>query len=109
MILNDLNFSAFYARYKDAHQKSNQAAPSTQWLSWLIGFAEGDGSFIITNRQDLMFVITQSNYNIEILYEIQTQLGLGRVVVQSKTYNASRYIVQDQIGLSLIVSLFNGN
>lgn len=82
---------------------------SAQWLTWLIGFAEGDGSFIVTNRQDLMFVITQSNYNIEILHEIKQHLGVGRVIVQSKALNASRYIVQDQIGLSLIVSLFNGN
>nr|YP_010216386.1 hypothetical protein LK039_mgp04 [Ulva intestinalis]UBR43407.1 hypothetical protein [Ulva intestinalis] len=80
--------------------------PSAQWLTWLIGFAEGDGSFIVTNRQDLMFVITQSNYNIEILHEIKQHLGVGRVIVQSKTLNASRYIAQDQIGLSLIVSLF---
>jgi hypothetical protein len=29
MIINDFNFIALYVRYKDAHQKSNQTAPST--------------------------------------------------------------------------------
>jgi hypothetical protein len=39
---------------------------------------------MITNRQDLIFVITQSNYDIEILHDIQQHLGVGRVIVQSK-------------------------
>lgn len=77
-----------YKRHKESHLMPNKK-PSAQWLTWLIGFAEGDGSFIVTNRQDLMFVITQSNYNIEILHEIKQHLGVGRVIVQSKTLNAS--------------------
>lgn len=109
MISYNFDFIAFYERYKDVNLKLNKTAPSTQWLSWLIGFTEGDGCFIITNRQELMFVITQSNYNTEILHTIQQHLGVGRVIVQSRRLNAMRYIVQDQIGLSLIVSLFNGN
>lgn len=106
MITHNFDFTAFYKRRKESRLAPNKNA---QWLTWLIGFAEGDGSFIVTNRGDLMFVITQNNYNIEILHEIQQGLGVGRVIIQSKALNASRYIVQDQIGLSLIVSLFNGN
>lgn len=100
MITHNFDFTAFYKRRKESRLAPNKNA---QWLTWLIGFAEGDGSFIVTNRGDLMFVITQNNYNIEILHEIQQGLGVGRVIIQSKALNASRYIVQDQIGLSLIV------
>lgn len=108
MITHNLDFTAFYKRRKESSLAPNKK-PSVGWLTWLIGFAEGDERFIVTNRGDLMFVITQSNYNIEILHGIQQGLGVGRVITQSKALNASRYIVQDQIGLSLIVSLFNGN
>ena len=108
MITHNFDFTAFYKRRKESRLAPNKK-PSAQWLTWLIGFAERDGSFIVTNRGDLMFVITQNNYNIEILHEIQRGLGVGRVIIQSKALNASRYTVQDQIGLSLIVSLFNGN
>ena len=108
MITHNFDFTAFYKRRKESRLAPNKK-PSAQWLTWLIGFAEGDGSFIVTNRGDLMFVITQNNYNIEILHEIQRGLGVGRVIIQSKALNASQYTVQDQIGLSLIVSLFNGN
>nr|YP_009424190.1 laglidadg endonuclease [Ulva flexuosa]AQS79855.1 laglidadg endonuclease [Ulva flexuosa]ATP01413.1 hypothetical protein [Ulva flexuosa] len=108
MITCNFDFTTFYKRRKEFDLAPTKK-PSAQWLTWLIGFAEGDGSFIVTNRGDLMFVITQSNYNIEILHEIQQGLEVGRVIIQSKALNASRYIVQDQIGLSLIVSLFNGN
>lgn len=64
MITHNFDFTAFYKRRKESRLAPNKK-PSAQWLTWLIGFAERDGSFIVTNRGDLMFVITQNNYNIE--------------------------------------------
>ena len=37
----------------------NHSMPSENFLTWFIGLTEGDGSFIITRREDWQFVITQ--------------------------------------------------
>ena len=64
---------------------------------------------MVTNRGDQIFVITQSIYDITILHEIMHTLGFGGVITQNKIQKTARFIVQDQVGSSLLVSLFNGN
>ena len=81
--------------------------PSDDFLTWLIGFTEGDGCFVINNRNDLLFIITQATEDVQVLNLIQETLGFGKVIKQGK--RTSRFIVQDKKGLELIVSLFNGN
>lgn len=81
--------------------------PSYKFLSWFIGFTEGEGSFIVNNRGDLCFVITQSNVDIEVLEFIKETLGFGKVILQSA--NTSRYVTQNKKEIELIVHLFNGN
>lgn len=77
------------------------------FLTWLIGFTEGDGSFVINNRGDLNFIITQSTSDIQVLYKIKKGLGFGRVIKQGPL--TSRFIVGDKEGLTRIIALFNGN
>lgn len=77
------------------------------FLQWFIGFSEGDGSFIITKRNELNFVITQHTNNLSLLYEIQERFGFGNVIKQGS--NTYRYIVQKISNLESIVHLFNGN
>lgn len=78
---------------------------SNDWLNWFIGFSEGDGSFIIDNRNNLQFVITQKD--IKILEIIKNTLNFGRVIKQGKlTY---RFIVEQKILIELIILIFNGN
>jgi hypothetical protein len=48
----NFNFDDFYLKYKTIFGDS----PS-EFLSWFIGFSEGDGSFIVAKRGDLSFVI----------------------------------------------------
>jgi LAGLIDADG endonuclease len=103
----NFNFELFYEHYKQIYP--HKPLPSVVWLTWFIGFTEEDGSFMVTNKGDLMFVITQSTYDVAILHDIMNTLGFGRVITQNKTQKTSRFIVQDQVGSSLIVSLFNGN
>lgn len=81
--------------------------PSYKFLSWFIGFTEGEGSFIVTSRGDLCFVITQSNQDIKVLEFIKETLGFGRIIPQSA--NVSRFVTQNKIEIELIVHLFNGN
>ena len=82
--------------------------PCKEFLSWFLGFSEGDGSFVIIKRNTAChFVITQSTDDLEILNFIQESLGFGRVCKQGK--RTSRYVVQDRRGLYILFSLFNGN
>lgn len=98
-------FSENYYKYFDNF--SPRTLPEKEFLTWFIGFSEGDGSFVINNRNDLSFIITQSIDDENILQLIQNKLGFGRVIKQGK--RTSRYIVSDKKGLELINSLFNGN
>jgi len=96
---------SFYSKYNE-HFPGN-TSPSKKFLTWFIGFTEGEGSFIVNNRGDLCFVITQSNLDIYVLEYIKEILGFGKVIPQSKT--TSRYVTQNKKEIELLVHLFNGN
>ena len=103
--ITPFNFSQFSKEFKKTH--TNSKIPETSFIEWLVGFTEGDGSFIVSSRGNLMFVITQSTLDIQVLYYIKQQLGFGRVIKQGQ--NTSRFIVQDIKNLYLLIQLFNGN
>lgn len=98
------DFTLFNREYR---QLLNKDTPEPSFLTWLIGFTEGDGSFIVSKRGDLSFVITQDTRDIQVLNMIQRELGFGKIIKQEKT--TSRFVVQDKKGLYLIAALFNGN
>jgi len=98
-------FNNFYVLYKK--QYPNAEAPSQLFLEWLIGFAEGDGSFTINSRGSSIFIITQSTGDRQVLEYIKGTLGFGRVIKQGPY--TSRFIVEDIANVRLIVALFNGN
>ena len=102
---NDFSFSLFYAKHKA--YLPHKSYPSHKFLTWFIGFTEGEGSFIVNNRGDLVFVITQSTSDIKVLYFIQETLGFGKVIAQS--VNTSRYVTQSKREIDILISLFNGN
>jgi len=95
-------FSEFYKKYKNMDPNNDI---TKDWLNWFIGFAEGDGSFIIDKRNNLQFVITQKDINV--LEMIRNTLKFGRVIKQGKlTY---RFIVEQKLLIELIILIFNGN
>lgn len=103
--IKDFNFENFKNNYQLHFDKK---IPSNNFLTWLIGFTEGDGSFVIDKtRKNLQFVITQSTEDIAILHYIQENLGFGKIIKQG--IRTSRYVVQDLTNLHLIILLFNGN
>jgi len=102
---NSFDFSTFYSKY--ATYTNNKPLPSPDFLIWLIGFTEGDGSFIVNKRGDLSFVITQSTSDVQVLEFIQETLGFGKVIKQSTV--TSRFSIQTKKEIELIVALFNGN
>lgn len=99
------SFGTFYALYKKHYP--NAEAPSKTFLEWLVGFAEGDGSFTVNSRGTSTFIITQSTSDVQVLEYIQRTLGFGRVVKQGPY--TSRFVVEDIASVSLLVALFNGN
>jgi cytochrome c oxidase subunit 1 len=102
---SQFNFDAFYKLYKERYP--NNPLPSKDFLEWLIGFREGDGSFTLSSRNVSVFVITQSTSDIQVLNYIKQVLGFGRVMKQGST--TSRYVVKDMANLELLILLFNGN
>ncbi len=101
------DFTAFYSKFKEYYP--NVRIPSYNFLEWLIGFSEGEGSFILAKRGDLAFVITQSTLDVKSLNYIKDTLGFGKVIKQSIKQNTHRFVIQDQKNLYLICLLFNGN
>jgi hypothetical protein len=89
------NFSKFRKNY-------NKNIPDN-WLSWFIGFSEGDGAFL-TYKNSCSFVITQKEE--AILNHIKETLGIGYVKNFGKF---SRYIVRDNNSIILLIHIFNGN
>ena len=76
---------------------------------WLIGFVEGDVSFIINKDGYLEFRITQSSRDAQILFRIKKELGFGVVRVQDSVRNTHCYRVRDKNNLVKLISIFNGN
>lgn len=102
---NTFDFSTFYDKYRT--HLPNYKIPSENFLTWLIGLTEGEGSFIVNNRGDLAFVITQATTDKQVLEFIKEILGFGKVIPQSAI--TSRYVTQNKKEIDIIISLFNGN
>lgn len=96
-------FKEYYSRLNLQLKGSSKVAPDSNWLTWFIGFSEGDGA-ILSHKGRPTFVITQKEK--EILLHIQKVLGFGIV----REYNSfSRYFVLDKKHIYLLTLLFNGN
>jgi len=101
-------FSDFHSKYKSNFP--NNEVPSSEFLTWFIGFTEGrfrEGCFIVNKRGDLAFIVTQSTSDIGVLHFIKETLGFGKVIPQSLA--TSRYVTQSKKEIDIIISLFNGN
>lgn len=81
--------------------------PNDTFLSWFIGFTEGDGCFAVNPRGELSFIITQGIANKEVLLHIQRTLHMGHVILQGK--RVYRFIVHKRAHIELLIHLFNGN
>lgn len=109
-INNKFDFSDFYNHFNSV---VGLEAPDPLMLTWLIGFAEGDGSFFITEQKKTLgkhkisFMISQHSNDVQVLIYIRNHLGFGRVEQSNK--NMHRYIVTDIAHISCLLLLFNGN
>ena len=96
-----------YIIYFSTDSTFNFNSSSKDNLSWIIGFTEGDGSFVVNKRNELSFILIQGINNIEILYKIKNILQMGNIIKQgSRIY---RLIINKKEHIELIILLFNGN
>lgn len=98
---NNLNFDLFRKAY--LYYKGKEFPQSNVWLTWFIGFVEGDGA-ILTQKKKLIFVITQKDP--KVLHEIKDVLNFGLV----KDFNKfSKFLVNNNSDCFLLYLIFNGN
>jgi len=98
-------FLIFQNEWKKSFPDSN--IPDSNFLFWLIGFFEGDGCFLVNNRRELSFILTQGILNVNLLYLIQNKLKMGHVIKQGP--RVYRLVINKKEDLRLIILLFNGN
>jgi len=105
------NFIICKAKDKGSSETTREAfvLKDNLFKSWLIGFTESDGSFIINKDGYLEFKITQSSSDAQVLFYIKKALGFGIVRVQDKNNKTHCYRVRDKEGLFKIITIFNGN
>nr|YP_008965301.1 LAGLIDADG [Rhynchosporium agropyri]AHC02300.1 LAGLIDADG [Rhynchosporium agropyri] len=112
------NFSAFRQYYNTLFTvvgvtKDPAKQLSNDWLTWFIGFVEGDGAIqTYANGTRVRFVLTQKES--AILYYVQKKLGIGTVkhFPQGKSganNDFYRLIVDNTSHILLLAFLFNGN
>ena len=98
------------------HQMKNEKAlfllPKNDFNNWLAGITDGDGSFSFSKNKkknsiwNCTFKITQSTYNLRLLYFIKHNLGYGSINNKSGKNMAEFRITDRKTLISLIVPLF---
>jgi hypothetical protein len=78
-------------------------------LEWLVGFSEGDGSFLVDRTGYIAFQITQSAVDIQVLHRVRRLLGFGVVMLQDRENDTWRFRVRGRVNLKKLILLFNGN
>ncbi len=78
--VENMRLFSTYQRLNEEHLNKDKI-----WFEqWLVGFTDGNGNFSIThqnncNKWGLSYKLTQSIYNLRILYYVKKQLGVGSV------------------------------
>jgi len=71
-----------------------------QFIEWFVGFTDGDGSFSICKcgkYYKLQFSLSQSYYNMRILYYVKSKLGYGSVTKYEKSKMANFRISDSKV------------
>lgn len=91
--------------------KSKYNENGDNFNQWLVGVTDGDGSFTISRLSEgkwtLFFKVTQSTYNLRMLYFIKTQLGAGSVNTTANNQKADFRIRDRKTIGSIIIPIFD--
>lgn len=92
-----------------AVKPSHNIAVNSAFLTWFIGFVEGDGSFIISSNK-VYFDLTQDLKDIDLLYKIKAALGFGKILTRTdKHRNVGVLYITGKDNFIRLAHLFNGN
>jgi len=80
---------------------------SEQWLNWLTGLIEADGSFPDEKDKTLSFFISQSTKNAPLIYALKYWLGFGKVRWQHSD-KMVHFVIEDIPNLTILANLING-
>lgn len=87
---------------RSAFSNSHSLFNKKDFRNWLVGFTDGDGTFYFAQTSNgswtFSFQISQSSYNLRVLYFIKSQLKIGRVTVDNKN-EIAHYRVRNQTHL----------
>jgi hypothetical protein len=90
---------------EDSARPSHKKPYTKDYIDWLVGFTEGDGSFVINNETNkVSFIITQKDP--KVLYHIKKSLGFGRIYKCADSYY--RYNVSNKENLGRLIEIFKG-
>jgi hypothetical protein len=96
--------------YSNNTSKSNNEKYTKEFLQWLVGFTDGDGSFSIVksgNSYRLNFSLGQSFYNLRLLYWIKSNLGYGSVTKHNAQKMAQLRITDRKVLNNIIFPIFD--
>jgi hypothetical protein len=95
---------------KDDGSIKNNLISDKSFCEWLVGFTDGDGYFgIIKSRGSyrLEFDISQSLYNLRVLYKIKSFLGYGSVTRIESKRSARLRITDRKVLANIIFPIFD--
>ena len=93
-------------KYKN---KENNLNDEEKFKLWLVGFTDGDGSFSIVKSGGtfrLQYGLSQSEYNLRLLYYVKKNLGYGSVSKSSKQ-NWGNFRITDRKVLNEVMSRYD--
>ena len=108
----DTSFEAFRAYYNTLFEKAINENLSDNWLTWFIGFTEGDGAIQTYGEgKRVRFVLTQKERKILDKIQLKLNIGIVKHFPQSGNNNNDFYrlIVDKPSHILLLAFLFNGN
>ena len=93
-------------RLLSTHQRLNEKCVNennSRFEQWLVGFTDGDGNFSIThqgNKWGLSYKLTQSRYNLRVLYYVKKELAIGSV---TKDNTKGQFFIRDRKSIENII------
>ena len=112
LFYGDIKQSKFFSmretqKYKNKWHDINE---NEKFKIWLVGFTDGDGCFSVVKSGEtyrLQYSLSQSAYNLRILYYIKKSLGYGNVSKISKQNCANFRITDRKILNKVIFPIFD--
>jgi hypothetical protein len=105
--INKLEQSAGNQTLKGEGSSETIRGLSEQWLNWLTGLIEADGSFPNEKDKTLSFYISQSTKNAPLIYALNYWLGFGKVRWQHSEKMVN-FVIEDIPNLTILANLING-